>query len=398
MQYIRRQIESKLLESITQFSSVAVTGPRQTGKSTLLQNTLPHYKYCSFDDPLMREQALSDPEFFLDSIGENVILDEIQFVPSLLSYIKIKIDENRNKKGLYVFTGSQKFSMIKNLSDSLAGRVALLELLPFSFTEVHKVHKTGGVSGRFFLTALNSAYPEPIIQKGMDIKLWYGSYIQTYLERDIKTIYNIGDIRDFQRFIHLLATRCGQVLNLSSFANDLGVSVPTINRWLSILEASRLVYLLQPYYRNLNKRVTKSPKIYFTDCGLVTYLTGISDQDALLQGPLAGALFENYCIQETLKVFFNRGIQPNIYYIRTNNNFEIDLIIERGLDIIPIEIKLSKTPKREMGKNISSLKELFPKLNFKKGYLLCLSDKTFSLNNDVDVITFSDYLNMCFHT
>lgn len=393
MKYIHRQIELKVKQLIRSFPSIALTGPRQSGKSTLLINTLKGYKYLTLDDPLIREQALSDPRFFLDSIGKKVIIDEIQLVPSILSYIKMEIDKDRAGKGRYVFTGSQQFTMIKNLGDSLAGRIALLDLLPFSMEEKKRSLGLKTTLDCFINAALTGSYPELVLDKSIEVHAWYGSYIQTYLERDIRSIYNIGNLRDFQRFMRLLAGRCAQMLNLSDFAKDLGVSVPTIRSWVSILEASRIIYLLQPYYNNPGKRIIKAPKVYFTDIGIVCYLTGIRDKTHLLQGPMAGALFENFCIQETLKAFFNHGQRPVIYYLRTSNNIEVDLLIEVAAQaLVPVEIKLNKTPSVGMGANIAQIRKLLPALDIQKGLLVSLSEKNTPLSSDLTAITFEVYI------
>ncbi|MBI5203465.1 MAG: ATP-binding protein [Nitrospirae bacterium] len=393
MRYLHRQIEKKVIQLVKSFPSVAITGPRQSGKSTLLFNTLKGYKYITLDDPLTREQALSDPRFFLDSIGEKAIIDEIQLAPQILSYIKMNIDKSRDRKGMYVFTGSQQFAMIKNLGDSLAGRIALLDLLPFSVNEKKKGVNIKTTLDYFVHAALTGSYPELVVDASIDVNAWYGSYIQTYLERDIRSIYNIGNLRDFQRFMRLLAGRCAQILNLSEFAKDIGVSVPTIKNWISILEASRIVYLLPPYYNNLGKRITKSPKVYFTDIGLVCYLTGVRDKTHLLQGPMAGPLFENFCIQETLKVFFNLGRMPAIYYLRTSNNLEIDLLIEgTARSLMPVEIKLNKTPSMGMGSNIVRFREIFPSIDIQSGFIVSLSSQTISLRAGLTAVTFDDYI------
>lgn len=398
MKYLHRQIEQKLTHLLKSFPSIAVTGPRQSGKSTLLINTLKGYNYITLDDPIIREQALSDPRFFLDSAGEKAIIDEIQLAPHLLSYIKMKIDKNRDKKGMYVFTGSQQFTMIRDLGDSLAGRIALLDLLPFSVDEKKKGVKLETTLSCFVHAALTGSYPELVVDTSIDVHAWYSSYIQTYLERDIRSLYNVGNLRDFQRFMRLLAGRCAQMLNLSEFSKDLGVSVPTIKNWLSILEASRIVYLLPPYYNNLGKRITKSPKVYFTDIGVVCYLTGIRDKMHLLQGPMAGPLFENFCIQETIKVFFNLGLSPGLYYLRTSNKLEIDLLIEAaGQTLIPVEIKLNKTPSLGMGTNIARFRELFSSLNIQRGLIVSLAEQTVPLRADLTAITFIDYMNKVTH-
>lgn len=393
MKYIHRQMESCIKKVIKSFPCLAVTGPRQSGKSTLLMNILPDYTYITLDDPLERQRALSDPRLFLDTAGEKVIVDEIQWAPQLMSYIKMRVDENRDKMGAYVFTGSQQFTMIKNLSDSLAGRIALLDLLPFSVGEKKTAISMKSTMDAFIHAALRTSYPEPSLHSGLDMSMWAGAYVQTYLERDVRSLYNIGNLSDFQHFMQLLASRSSQILNMSQFANDLGVSMPTIKSWLSILEAGRIIYLLPPYYVNLGKRITKSPKIYFLDIGLVCYLTGIRDREHLLKGPLAGPLFENFCISETIKLFFNHGQRGNLYYLRTNNNLEVDLLIEESFEtVMPVEIKLNQTPNMRMGSNITRFKELFSKLKIHDGRILSLTEKSTPLSRDISAVTLDDYL------
>lgn len=397
MTYISRHIEPLLEKLVRQFPSVAVTGPRQCGKSTLLKERFgATHRYLSFEDPLLREQATADPKLLLESTGERVILDEIQYVPQLLSYVKILIDQERRKMGRFIFTGSQQFSMIKNLGDSLAGRIALLELLPFHAEEQASIPalraKLASPRAAFLHTCLHSAFPEPNLRPEMDRHAWYGAYVQTYLERDIRTLYNIGELREFQRFMQLLAARTAQILNLTSFSRDLGVSVNTVKNWLSILEASRIIYLLSPYYQHFGKRVTKSPKAYFLDCGLVCYLTGMETEAHVLSGPLAGALFETYCIQETLKTLLFQGKRPRLYYLRTQNGLEIDLLVEgRNLELFPCEIKLTKTPKLDMAEPIARFKKLFPKLKIREGKLLCLAEEDRALTRDVEIQTLQQY-------
>ncbi|MDP2268100.1 MAG: ATP-binding protein, partial [Deltaproteobacteria bacterium] len=377
MTYIPRDIEPRLERLLASSPCVAVTGPRQAGKSTLLRHCLPAYNYVTLDDPLSREQALADPLFFLDTLGEHAIIDEIQLAPSLLSYVKIRVDNQRDVKGQYVFTGSQQFGLIKNLSDSLAGRIALLELLPFSVAEKRRHLTLPEPAALFSHAALVGSYPELVVDKTVDLPSWYASYLQTYLERDIRTIYNIGDLRDFQRFMRLLAARCGQQLNMSDFSRDLGISVPTVKSWLSILEASRVIYLLSPYYANLGKRITKSPKLYFLDIGLACYMAGVRDEAHLFSGPMAGHLFENFCIQETVKHFLGRGVQPPLYYIRTSNGLEVDLLIEPAAGLlVPVEIKLTKTPTPQLARNIGIFREIFSLFKPANGLLLSLAGES----------------------
>lgn len=393
MIYIPRDIEARLMRLLTSSPCVAVTGPRQAGKSTLLRHCLPDYAYVTLDDPFYREQAHSDPLLFLDSLGERAIIDEIQLAPELLSYVKIRVDNRRNVKGQYLFTGSQQFGLIRNLSESLAGRIALLELLPMSVVEKRRHVTLADSDALFRHAALTGSYPELVIDDAVDLPSWYASYLQTYLERDIRTLYNIGDLRDFQRFVRLLAARCSQQLNMSDFSRELGVSVPTVKSWLSILEASRIIYLLPPYYTNLGKRITKATKVYFIDIGLACALAGVQDEAHLFNGPMAGPLFENFCVQETLKLFLGKGVHPPLYYIRTGNGLEVDLLIEPSAGVLlPVEIKLTKTPAPKQARTLAAFRESFAQLNPAPGLLLSLAEETRALTRDVTAVTLDDYL------
>lgn len=395
--YIPRHIEKTLKGFVEQFPAVVLTGPRQAGKSTLLANLFGNtYNIISFDDPLNRERALSDPYLFLDTAGDKVIFDEIQYVPELLSYIKILIDKDRNIRGRFIMTGSSQFNLMKKLTESLAGRIGILVLLPFAKGEKETIpglrDKLSTTKDQFIHSSLIGSFPEITIHPEINVNPWYAGYISTYLERDIRTLYNIGSLREFQRFLQLLAGRCAQILNLSSLSNDLGVAVNTVKRWVSVLEASQIIYILPPYYQNLGKRITKNPKVYFLDCGLVCYLVGLKNEEHLLNGPMAGALFENYCLAETVKSFQNLGIRPNIFYIRTHNGLEIDLLIERDGILYPIEFKMSKTITIGMATPIERVRRLFSKLNIAGGKIISLSDKDIPLSKDVFVQSMNNYL------
>lgn len=391
--YIQRTIEKLIPNILATFPSMAVTGSRQSGKSTLLRHALPEYRYVTLDDPAVLDQALSDPVFFLDSIGEPCIIDEIQLAPEILSYVKMRIDSNRNLNGRFVFTGSQQFSMIKNLGDSLAGRIALLDLHPFSVAEMQQISRSNEGLELFLKSCFKGAYPQLAVTPDIDRRLWYSSYIQTYLERDIRSLYDIGSLREFHRFLQLLSVRCSQMLNMSSFATDIGVSVTTIKRWLSVLEAGRIIFLLPPYFNNLGKRITKMPKVYFHDTGLACYLAGIRDREQLLEGAMAGALFENFCIQETVKIFTNTGEQPRLSYLRTNNGLEVDLIIEgSNMRPLPVEIKLSRTPTASLASGITRYRSLFAETDPEHGLLLCLADGTRDLCRGVSSIGVEEFL------
>lgn len=393
--YIQRAIETLLPGILATFPCLAVTGPRQSGKSTLLRHALPEYRYVTLDDPAVLGQAHADPVYFLDSLGEQCIIDEIQLAPGILSYVKMRVDDDRSRNGRFVFTGSQQFGMIRNLGDSLAGRIALLDLLPFAVGEIQQTAPIKGGLELFAASGLTGAYPQLAVTPAIDRRLWYSSYIQTYLERDIRSLYDIGSLREFHRFMQLLAVRCTQTLNMSGFAADLGVSVTTIKRWLSVLEAGRIIFLLPPYFNNLGKRITKMPKVYFLDTGLACHLAGVRDREQLLEGPMAGALFENYCLQETVKCFANRGEQPRLSYVRTNNGLEVDLIIEGpNLRPLPVEIKLSRTPAAAMASGLTRYASLFAQAAPENGLLLCLADGERPLCRSVTSMGMEEYLHM----
>jgi len=395
--YIHRQIEDTLKSYVNQFPAVVLTGPRQSGKSTLLTNLFGKtHNIVSFDDPLVRERAISDPWLFLESAGNQIVFDEIQYVPQIFPYLKILIDKDREKRGRFIITGSCQFNLMKELVETLAGRVGILVLLPFATLEKEKIpdlkDKLTTTYMHFVHSSIIGSFPEVNVHSIINPTNWYANYISTYLERDVRTLYNIGSLREFQRFLQLLASRCSQILNLTTMANDLGVAVNTIKKWISLLEASQIIYLLTPYYQNLGKRITKAPKVYFLDSGLVCYLTGLKDEEHLLKGPMAGALFENYCIQETVKCFFNQGLSPNIFYLRTHNGLEIDLLIEKEGLLYPFEIKLTKTLSLTMARAIERFKRIFSKLNIGEGRIISLSEEEMRLSRDVFAQSMNEYL------
>jgi hypothetical protein len=392
--YIHRDVEPVLGAMLNQFPAVAVTGPRQTGKSTLLRHVLPEYPYVTLDDPLVRQQAIDDPELLLDSGGERLIVDEVQYAPALLSHLKMRIDRQRSVKGRFVLTGSQQFALMKNLSETLAGRIGLLELPPFSVGEAARAGAGGSTRAVFERACLRGSFPEPLTTPQLDATRWYAAYVQTYLERDIRHVYDLGHLREFGRFLQLLAARCAQMLNLSALAADVGMAVNTVKKWVSILEACRIVYLLAPYYNNLGKRIIKAPKVYFLDCGLVCYLTRLRDGEHILNGPLAGPLFENFCIQEALKVMLARGVPPRLYYLRTKAGLEVDLLVEGPNGrLCPFEFKLAQTPRQEMGTALGRFRKEFGELAPEPGGLVTLSDKAGPLSRDVNLMPLDDFVS-----
>ena len=282
-------MEKVLFKYLKLFPAVSITGPRQSGKSTMLKECLQDkYEYVTFDRVQNIENFESDPQGFIDKYNNNVIFDEVQKAPQVFNYIKVMIDEDRKNYGKFILTGSSQFSMVKGITETLAGRIGNISLLPFQYSEI-----PGKLKDR---QLIYGSYPEIVLRDYSGSSEWYESYIQNYLERDIRNLANIGNLRDFKRFINLLASRTSQEFNASNYARDLGVNYKTIQSWTSILEASFIIFTLEPYIHNLGKRIIKRPKIYFWDTGLVCYLTGITKMDLLEKGPLCGPVFENYII------------------------------------------------------------------------------------------------------
>jgi len=335
---IKRDLAPQLKALYRQYPVVTVTGPRQSGKTTLVKTIFPDWTYVSLEAPDIREYALRDPRGFFEAYPERVILDEVQRAPDLFSYIQTHVDAI-GKEGVYVLTGSFNFGLMEGISQSLAGRVAVLELLPLSCTEMTRA---GVLPDSIEELMIAGGYPR-IYDRGLAPQQWHANYVTTYLERDVRAVKAVSDLSVFQRFLKMCAARSGQILNLSSLGDDCGITHNTARSWLSILEASYIVYLLKPHYQNFNKRLIKSPKIYFYDSGLLSYLIGISDPDSLLTHASRGQVFETWVISELLKGRFNSGMRDNIYFWRDNTGHEIDCIVDQGNRLLPIEIKSGKT-------------------------------------------------------
>lgn len=387
IRYVKRDIEEILRRTVKQFSSIIVTGPRQSGKTTLLKHLFSKsHRYVSLDDPETRLMAKDDPRLFLDNYPYPIIIDEIQYAPELLSYIKIRIDENRERKGLFLLTGSQSFPLMAKVGESLAGRIAVFTLLSFSFREEFREGPALSLNGLKKRT-LRGGFPEIVVNKNIDLKLWYAGYLQTYLERDIRNLRQIGDLTDFQRFLQLLAAFNGQVLNLSGLSRDLGVAVNTVKTWISILEASHQIILIKPFYLNKGKRIIKSPKVYFLDTGLLCYLTGLTSTEQIFKGPLAGQILEGLVLGEIIRNFYHRGEIPRIFWWRTSYGEEVDFVIEKENRIVPLEVKMTTRAGKEMIKSLISFGKLFSK-KVDKSYLINLSDKKIILEKSVEVLPF----------
>lgn len=335
---VDRILSDKIKQMSGLFPSVTLTGPRQSGKSTLLRNLFPDYRYVSLEDLDMRMFATEDPRGFLSTYDNHVILDEAQRVPSLFSYLQTHMD-SKGETGMYMIAGSQNFSLMDAIDQSLAGRTAILRLLPFSREELHL---SGMLPPTIDSEIFTGSYPR-IFDKGIMPQDYYPSYIQTYVQRDVRQISNIVDLNRFVRVVRLLAGRIGQMLNVSSLATESGVSASAVESWISVLEASYICYRLEPNYNNYNKRIVKTPKIYFYDTGLACNLLGITSESQVATHYLRGGLYENLVINEFLKSSYNRGENPDITFWRDSSGLEVDLVQTRGGDMYGYEIKSGST-------------------------------------------------------
>jgi predicted AAA+ superfamily ATPase len=362
--YAPRHLAAAVRRALRTFPAVLVTGARQTGKTTLLRHEFGgRYDYVSLERPDTRARALADPQAFLDEYRGRLIIDEIQRAPILLHYLKDRIDDDRSP-GRWLLTGSQTFALMKGVSQSLAGRVAVLSLEPLSMREVAgalqpetpaalcaRVFNPGARHHRPTIKAraldewlLRGGYPEPRLNRRVDRDLWFSSYVQTYLERDVRDLLRVGDLEAFRQFLFLVGTRTGQLLNLAELGREIGITAPSARQWLSVLQASHIVHLLRPYHRNLGKRIRKSPKLYLLDTGLATFLLGLHDRDAIVQGPAFGALVESAVVAEWVKAFRGAGVEPPLSFWRASDGREVDLIVEQGGRLYGLEVKATATP------------------------------------------------------
>ncbi|RLC25060.1 MAG: AAA family ATPase [Deltaproteobacteria bacterium] len=385
---IQRSIEKKLREDITKYPIVTLTGPRQSGKTTLLKNVLPGYDYVSLEDPDERDYAFEDPRGFLSRFKKKTILDEVQHVPDLFSYIQTIVD-NRDVPGQFILSGSQNFLLLSGISQSLAGRTSILHLLPFTKRELanKKVLTIKNLysdsiqrsSKDLFQMMFTGFYPR-IHDKKLPPQEWLADYFQTYIQRDVRQIINVTDIGLFGRFVRLCAGRIGQLLNLSSLAADCGISHKTAQRWISLLESSFVIYKILPHHKNYSKRMIKSPKLYFYDSGLVCYLLRIKSPDNLRISPYRGHIFESFCISEFIKSAYHQKITPDIFFWRDSSGHEIDMIIEQGEKLIPCEIKSGETFTKSFVKGLKYWLKLSGTSN-KDGFLLYGGSKKMIFKN-----------------
>jgi len=385
MEYIHRYVEDTILDIHRTFKVLYVGGPRQVGKTTVLKHLAEKtgLSYVTLDDLTAQRLAKEEPELFLERYKAPLFIDEVQYAPNLFSSIKRRVDES-DERGRYWLTGSQQWNMMKNIKESLAGRVGLVNLLGLSYAEQSHYPKlkepfipfplqtrTHGSTDELelFATIIRGSYPALYQPNSPDIQTFYNSYVQTYLDRDVRQLSEITKLSNFETFFRLCAARTGQILNMSDLARDAGVSLHAAKEWLEILQINMQIYLLQPYYSNLSKRLIKAPKLYFLDTGLAAFLTNWNQPEAMRHGPMAGAFFETHVVVEIIKSYLFRGIIPPLFYLRDKEGHEIDLLIDSGRSLSPVEIKMTASPSNHDSVAIDYWREKIPTMT--NGAIVC---------------------------
>lgn len=379
---IPRTLADELIGTLKAYPSVMLTGPRQAGKTTLAKWCCPEFSYASLEDPEIRLLAESDPTTFFDKFPEPLIIDEVQRVPDIVSSIQVRIDQDRKRNGRFLLTGSHQPRLHETVSQSLAGRTAILNLMPLSVQEALPRHPDMATDEML----LNGFMPE-IHDSRKDPTTFYRNYYKTYVERDLRQLAQIRNLAAFERFMVLLAGRIGQVVNLSRLAGEIGVSASTLSEWLSILEASFLVFRLQPFFSNISKRTVKSPKLYFTEVGLASYLLGLESPLHVSRDPLRGNLFENLVVAEAMKSRLNRGKDPRLFFLRTEKGFEVDLIVQEGPSLRPVEIKSAATFHSDFTTRLKRFCEMEPRAT---GPLLVYDGESYASRNGVKCANFRE--------
>lgn len=386
---VKRSIENEIIALSREFPIVALLGPRQSGKTTLSKMVFPGYRFVTLEDPDERDYATTDPRGFLRKYDNRVIIDEIQYCPGLFSYLQGIVDEAK-EMGSFIITGSQNYLMNEKISQSLAGRVGIAVVLPFSYDELKSYGKNYTANELMF----KGHYP-PVYDRNIRPVTFYATYVSTYLERDVRKISQITDFSRFTRFIQLLAGRTGQLLNKNSLSIEVGISHTTVEKWISVLETAYIVFRLEPWFVNFNKRLVKQPKIYFYDTGLVSYLLGIRNEKEIFSNYLRGNLFENFIISELMKENFNRGQNYKFWFWRDNHNNEIDLLIDTGIRNIAVEIKSGETFRNDFLKNLKlwvSITESAPK----DLYIIFGGDKSMTFEN-FNILQWQDSVQLLQH-
>jgi predicted AAA+ superfamily ATPase len=381
---IYRTITKELLTQISEYPVVTVIGPRQAGKTTLVRNVLPDYSYVSLEDPDNRQLGNDDPKAFLKRYSGKTIFDEVQRTPHLLSYLQGIVDEE-GTNGRFVLTGSHQLELRAAITQSLAGRTGILHLLPLSIGELHDAK----ITFDDFESYIVHGFLPRVYDQHQRPRTAYANYYQTYVEKDVRQLIQLKDVSLFEKFIKLLAGRVGQIINYQSLSNDVGVGAPTIKQWLSILEASFIIFKLPPYYNNFGKRVIKSPKYYFTEIGLLAYLLGIEKNTQVSRDPLVGNIFENLAVIEVLKSRYNQGRNAELYYFRDSNGNEIDLLCKTGDGLVGVEIKSASTWNNSFSKSLTNFSESNEKL---AGRIVVYSGSRIDLSSGVQVRSYKDFV------
>jgi uncharacterized protein len=380
--WIRRDAEDLIGELGKQFPVIFVTGARQVGKTSILTRLFPDFSYVTLDDPARAADAANAPQDFIDSLKLPAIIDEAQYAPDLFRHIKLTVDKAK-KKGQFFITGSQSLPLMQNLSESLAGRCGIVNLQPLSAHELDRTKKLASVEDYIS----TGGFPALYADKDINRQHWYPSYISTYLERDVRNIMHVGSLRDFNRFLRAAAIRTAQTLSFADLARDVGVAPNTIKAWISVLEASDMVHLLEPYHRSLGKRLVKSPKLYFLDTGLAANLMGLYSWKEIANSPMAGALWETYAFSQIQRHLLSRGINnPPLYYWRTKDGMEVDFIIEKGGQFIAIEAKLTGAPTLDAAKGFNYFRNYYGEDSVLKEYVVCRVKKDHAIGKDIRAI------------
>ncbi len=385
--WIDREITEELMRAASTFPVVALVGPRQVGKTSLLERVFRDTTYVSLDVAAHAEAAETRPLDFLDRYPPPVVLDEVQYAPSFFRHIKAYVDAHRNRNGLFILTGSQNFLLMKDLADSLAGRAAVIPFLGLSGAEWRQATGQGDRDAwQDFLWrgSFPALWADPEARPSRE--RWYQGYVATYLERDVRNLINVGSLRDFERFLRACAARTGQMLNMSELGRDVGVSTPTAKKWLSVLQASNQVVLLEPYYRSLGKRISKTPKLHFTDTGLAAYLMGFGSPNALWNALQAGALWESYVVGQWVRRRDGHEPSLGLWYWRDQGGNEVDLLIEKDGSLFPVECKLRERPTAKDVKGIARLRDFYGANQVSRAYIACPVEDTFDLQPDVTVL------------
>ena len=403
--YIKRHIEPIIEKSKSGYPAVLIVGARQVGKSTVLRNLYPTMRYETLDDPFLLQAVEADTVGYLKLQGTPFIIDEVQRVPNLFLGLKYMIDTQK-RDGMYLLTGSQKFELMKNVSESLSGRISLINMLglssrelagddfcvPFMPTTDYLMSRNTKISNdqallwaRIHRGSMPKLYDNP----DLDWEQYYAGYVATYLERDVRQLEQVGDTLTFLQFMTALASRTGELLNMNSIAQDIGVSATTVKRWLTILQQSNIIYLLQPFSLNVGKRIIKTPKVYFTDTGLVCYLCKWLTPETLCNGAQAGGIFETYVVSELLKSYYNAGKEPPLYFFRDTNGREVDILIYQNGTLYPIEIKKTSSPNVKDIKHFVALKDSFPTAQIGEGGVICNQDRLLPLGDSNKIIPIS---------